>query len=131
MPSLYSDDLSLRVIKAIESGKMTREVSALHLVSHSFVSKFHQLWKRTGLVQSKQQGGYKRTRLAPYGAVIKVQLLNYPSMTLKELQSWLAQEHSVNISISAIDKLFIRSWFTAIKKTVTASTAVGGCRDGT
>jgi transposase len=33
MPKPYSEDLRLRVAKAVESGKTTREVSAIYQVS--------------------------------------------------------------------------------------------------
>jgi transposase len=107
MPKPYSEDLRLRVAKAVDSGKTTREVSALYQVSPSFVSRVHQLWKNTGGVQGKPIGGYRRALLEPYAAAIKEQLATHPSMTLKELQSWLETEQVLSVSISAIDK-FIR-----------------------
>jgi transposase len=103
MPNPYSEDLRLRVAKAVESGKTTREVSAIYQVSPSFVSKVHQLWKKTGGVQGKQIGGYRRALLEPYEAAIRAQLANHPSMTLKEMQSWLETEQALSVSISAID----------------------------
>jgi len=45
--------------------------------------------------------------LEPYEDAIKAQLSDHPSMTLKELQSWLESEQGLSISISAIDK-FVR-----------------------
>jgi transposase len=67
----------------------------------------HQLWQNTGHVQGKRIGGYRRALLEPYEAAIRKQLVNNPSMTLKELQSWLEHEQALSVSISAIDK-FIR-----------------------
>jgi transposase len=55
----------------------------------------------------KQIGGYRRALLEPYEQALKTQLSDHPSMTLKELQAWLASEQSLTISISAIDK-FVR-----------------------
>lgn len=107
MPTPYSEDLRLRVVMAVESGKTTREVGAHYQVSPGFVSKVHQLWKTTGGVQRKQIGGYRRALLEPYEAAIKEQLAHSPSITLKELQSWLEDEQNISVSISAIDK-FIR-----------------------
>jgi transposase len=107
MPTPYSEDLRLRIVMAVESGKTTREVGTHYQVSPGFVSKVHQLWKNTGGVQSKPIGGYRRTLLEPYEAPIKEQLANSPSMTLKELQNWLENEQNISVSISAIDK-FVR-----------------------
>lgn len=107
MPTPYSEDLRLRVVHAVESGKSTREVAKLFQVSSSFVSDIHQCWKQTGHVHAKPIGGYRRAVLEPYEDVIKAQLTDHPSMTLKELQSWLDREQSLRLSISAIDK-FLR-----------------------
>jgi hypothetical protein len=60
MPGPYSEDLPLRVAKAVKSGKTTREVSAHYQVSPAFAFKAHQLWKKTGHVQGKQIGDYRR-----------------------------------------------------------------------
>ena len=63
MPNPYSSDLRLRVAKAVEDGKTTREVGEQFQVSPSFVSKMHRLWKTSGSVQGKQIGGYRVSRL--------------------------------------------------------------------
>lgn len=107
MPSPYSEDLRLRVVNAVESGKSTRAVSALDHVSSSFVSNVHPCWRQTGHVQPKQIGGYRRALREPYEEPLKVQLSDHPSMTLKEVPSWLAREQGLSISISASDK-FVR-----------------------
>lgn len=76
MPGPYSEDLPLRVAKAVESGKTTREVSAHYQVSPAFASKAHQLWKKIGHVQGKQIGDYRRALLEPYEAAIRAPLAN-------------------------------------------------------
>lgn len=107
MPNPYSKDLRLRVVNAVESGKTTCQVATLFQVSSSFVSNIHQCWEQSGHVQPKQIGGYRRAFLEPYEDAIKAQLSDHPSMTLKELQSWLESEQGLSISISAFDK-FVR-----------------------
>lgn len=88
----------------LRGGKSTREVSALYQVSSSFVSSVHQCWRQTGHVHPKQIGGYRRALLEPYEEALKTQLSDHPSMTLKELQTWLESEQGLSLSISAIDK---------------------------
>ncbi|MGZ4956961.1 MAG: helix-turn-helix domain-containing protein [Methylobacter sp.] len=66
MPRPYSEDLPLRVVNAVESGKTTREVATLFQVSSSFVANVHQRWQQTGHVHPKQIGGYRRAFLEPY-----------------------------------------------------------------
>jgi transposase len=107
MPRPYSEDLRLRVAQAVENGKTTREVSALFHVSPSFVSRIHQLWRKSGSVPSKPIGGYRRAILEPYADALVAQLTQHPSMTLKELQHWLESTQALKVSIAALDK-FLR-----------------------
>ncbi|MGZ4954662.1 MAG: hypothetical protein ACXV8Q_06075 [Methylobacter sp.] len=66
-------------------------------------------------------GGYRRAFLEPYEDAIKAQLSEHPSLTLKELQSWLESEQGLTISISAIDKFVHQKLGYRYKKTVFAS----------
>jgi transposase len=120
MPRPYSEDLRLRVAQAVENGKTTREVSALFHVSPSFVSRIHQLWRKSGQVPSKPIGGYRRAILEPYADVLVAQLSQHPSMTLKELQHWLETEYVLTISIAALDKFLRLKLGYRYKKTVVA-----------
>jgi transposase len=92
MPPPYSEDLRLRVVTAVESGKTTRDVATLFQVSSSFVSTIHQCWKQNGHVHPKQIGGYRRAFLESYEQALKAQLSDHPSMTLKDMQVWLGNE---------------------------------------
>ncbi|MGZ4970812.1 MAG: helix-turn-helix domain-containing protein [Methylobacter sp.] len=104
MPSPYSEDLRSRVVNAVACGKTTREVSSLFQVSPAFVSIIYRRWRQTGNVHPKQIGGYRRALLEPYEVMLKEQLSDNPSMTLKELQTWLESEQGLSVSISCIDK---------------------------
>jgi transposase len=106
MPKPYPEDIHSRA-EAVAAGHTVRAVALQYKVSLAFVCRMHALWLETGAVQGKPFGGYRRSRLEPYEAAIKAQLANSPSMTLKKLQNWLEDEHSLSVSISAIDK-FIR-----------------------
>ncbi|MDD5463013.1 MAG: hypothetical protein PHG00_15500 [Methylococcales bacterium] len=94
-------------MNAVVSGQSTRIVSALFQVSSFFASNLHQCWRQTGVAQPKPIGGYRRALLEPYEVALTEQLSNSPSMTLKEVQAWLAGEQGLSLSISAIDK-FLR-----------------------
>lgn len=107
MPNPYSNDLRLRVAKAVEAGKTTREVGEQFQVSPSFVSKMHRLWKASGSVQGKQIGGYRVSRLEGHRAALQDYLMANPSATLEEIRAWLMEVRQETLSISAIDK-FIR-----------------------
>ncbi len=121
MPRPYSEDLRLRVVHAVASGKTTREVGELFEVSPGFVSRVHQLSRHTGGVQSKPIGGYRRAILEPYADALVAQLSQHPSMTLKELQHWLESEHALTVSIPALDKFLRLKLGFRYKKTLVAS----------
>ncbi|MGZ5819408.1 MAG: helix-turn-helix domain-containing protein, partial [Burkholderiaceae bacterium] len=53
MTDPYSEDLRLRVVNAVDSGKTVREVSAVFQVSSFFVSNVHQCWRQTDHVHPK------------------------------------------------------------------------------
>jgi transposase len=131
MPRPYSEDLRLRVALAVENGQTTREVSALFHVSPSFVSRIHQLWRKSGSVPNKPIGGYRRAILEPYADALVAQLSQHPSMTLKELQSWLETAHGLTVSIAALDKfLRLKLGFRYKKNRGRPFTAARGCRRG-
>jgi len=108
MPNPYSSDLRLRVAKAVEAGKTTREVGEQFQVSSSFVSNMHRLWKTSGDVQGKQLGGYRVSRLEAHRGALQEYLIANPSTTLAEIRTWLMQTHQETLSISAIDKYIRR-----------------------
>ena len=86
------------------------------------MSNVHQCWKQTGHVHAKQIGGYTdELFLEPYEEAIKALLSEYPSMTMKELQTWLANEQSLSLSLSAIDKFVRQKLSYRYIKTVFAS----------
>ena len=99
MPKPYSEDLRSRVAEAVAAGLTVRAVALQYRVSPAFVCRMHALWRETGAVQGKPFGGYRRSRLEPYEAAIKEQLAHSRSMTLKELQSWLKDEHSLSVRL--------------------------------
>jgi transposase len=115
MSNPYSEDIRLRVVHAVESCNTTREVSAIFLVSSSFVSNIHQRWQRTGHVRPKQIDGYRRALLEPYEDALKAQLTAHPSMTLSE------SKQGLTLSLSAIDQFVRQKLGYRYKKTVFAS----------
>ena len=72
MPNPYSSDLRLRVARAVEAGKTTREVGEQFQVSSSFVSNMHRLWKTSGDVQGKQLGGFTFLDWKPAAQLCKI-----------------------------------------------------------
>jgi transposase len=108
MLSSYSEDLRLRMANVDENCKTMREVATQFQVRFSFVPHDHQCQQQTGQAHSKPIDGYRRALLEPYAAAaLSEQLSIHPSMTLADVQAWLAREHGLTLSLSAIDQ-FIR-----------------------
>jgi hypothetical protein len=74
-----------------------------------------------GSVHGKPIGGYRRAILESYADGLIDQLSKHPSMALKELQSWLASEHTLPVSITALDKFLRLKLGFRYNKTVVAS----------
>jgi transposase len=115
MPKPYSEDLRSRVAEAVAAGNTVRGVALQYKVSPAFACKMHALWRETGAVQGKPFGGYKRSRLEPYEAALKVQLTEHPSMTLQEQRDWLKEAYDLETSVSAVAR-FVRQTGYRYKK---------------
>jgi len=61
-------------------------------------------WGQTVHAHSQPIGGYRRAQLELYEASLTEQLSLPPSITLKEMLAWLADEQGLPIFISTIDK---------------------------
>jgi len=107
MPNPYSSDLRLRVAKAVEAGKTTREVGEQFQVSPVLCLQDCIAYGKPAAVCKVNRGGYRVSRLNAHGTVLQNYLMANPSATLEEIRTWLMQTHQETLSISAIDK-FIR-----------------------
>ena len=59
MTRAYSEDLRIRVIRAVEAGASRRSVAFKYAVSISFVIKLVQRWRVAGTVAPRGTGGRK------------------------------------------------------------------------
>lgn len=103
MPRAYSDDLRVRVVRAVEGGASRRSTAAKFEVSVSFVIRLLQRWHATGSARSRGTGGRKRHALEPHAALVDRLLASKRDITLEELREGLAAE-GVVIGRSSIDR---------------------------
>ena len=103
MPKAYSDDLRVRVVRAVKGGASRRSTASKFEVSVSFVIRLLQQWHRTGSSRARGTGGRKRHALEPHAALVDRLLASKRDITLEELRAGLADE-GVAIGRSSIDR---------------------------
>nr|WP_174278977.1 helix-turn-helix domain-containing protein [Sphingomonas bacterium] len=103
MPRAYSDDLRVRVVRAVDAGASRRSVATKFEVSVSFVIRLVAQWRASGSAKVRGTGGRPRHRLEPHGALVDRLLAAHRDVTLDELRAALADE-GVSVSRSGVDR---------------------------
>jgi len=103
MPKAYSDDIRVRIVRAVDAGASRRSVAAKFEVSVSFVIRLAQQWRTTGSVQVRGTGGRPRHKLEPHAELVARLLAAKRDITLEELRGALA-EKGVTVSRSGVDR---------------------------
>jgi transposase len=103
MPRAYSEDLRVRIVRAVDAGASRRSTAAKFEVSVSFVIRLVQRWRATGSAKVRGPGGRPRHRLEPHGELVDRLLAAKRDTTLEELRQALARE-GVTASRSAVDR---------------------------
>ena len=103
MPKAYSDDLRVRIVRAVDGGASRRSIAAKFEVSVSFVIRLMQQWRATGSAQVRGTGGRPRHRLEPHAELVDRLLAGKRDITLEELRRALAGE-GVAVSRSGVDR---------------------------
>jgi transposase len=103
MPKAYSDDLRVRVVRAVDAGASRRSVAAKFEVSVSFVIRLVAQWRASGSAKVRGTGGRPRHRLEPHGELVDRLLAARRDTTLEELRVALAGE-GVSVSRSGVDR---------------------------
>ena len=103
MPKAYSQDLRVRIVRAVDGGASRRSTAAKFEVSVSFVIRLVQQWRATGSARIRGTGGRPRHRLEPHAELVDRLLAAKRDITLEELRSALADE-GVAVSRSGVDR---------------------------
>jgi transposase len=116
MPKLLSDDLRLRVVRAIDEGMSRRQAAARFDVAPSTAIRWHEEWRRTGSCRAKRQGGDRWSHVteAHAGRILAI-LGEAGDITLMELKARLG-ETGGTVSISALSRFFRRHAITRKKR---------------
>jgi len=106
-------ELRLRVVGAIDAGMSRRAAADRFGIAPSAAVKWHELWKRTGSVEPRPQGGDKRSkRIEAHAEVILALVAETPDITLEEIAGHLARDHGDRFVPSVIHRFFARRGIT-------------------
>jgi transposase len=97
----YSQDLRDRVLAALERKESPTQIALRFEVSRDFVHEVKKRFEREGLRDSRPQGGYRTSCVAPFEAQLREWIKEQPDLTLAELCKRLAGEE-VSIKESAL-----------------------------
>ncbi len=98
----YSCDLRERIIAAREQGQSTAEVAGLFRVSKSSVERYWNQFQRTGKLEPKQRGGYRRSCLEGHDKSLRAWITKQRDLTLAELQERLLQDLGIQVGTTAL-----------------------------
>jgi transposase len=116
MPKLLSEDLRLRVVRAIDEGMSRRQAAARFDVAPFTAIRWYEAWRRTGSCRARRQGGDRWSHLTEAHAPRILAILEETGdITLVELKARLG-ETGGTVSISALSRFFRRHGITRKKR---------------
>jgi transposase len=117
MAKPLSEDLRIRVIRAVEGGMSRRAAADRFGISAASAVRFVQDWRESGTTKAKQQGGDQRSqRIEEYHEVIMAAIDATPDMTLVEIAEMLKSEYGTSFAPSSIWRFLDRHGVTFKKK---------------
>jgi transposase len=108
-----SNDLRLRIVRRIASGKSRRAAAAQFDVAPSTAVRVQARYAATGSVEPARQGRPKGSgKLAPFSTAILNEVKTRPDITMPDLAAWLAATHGVSVDPSNLSKFLCRHGFS-------------------
>lgn len=108
MAAALSQDLRIRVIRAVEEGCSRRQAASRFGVSVSSAIRWAAEWRGSGRTSARPQGGDQRSgRIEAEAAVLLARIEETPDVTLAELQTML-RERGVGVGIGTLWRFFAR-----------------------
>lgn len=117
MAKPLSEDLRIRVIRAVEGG-MSRHAAAERFgISVASAVRFVKEWRESGATRAKRVGGDQRSRhIEKHREAIMNAIEAKPDMTLVEIAEMLASEQGASFAPSSIWRFLDRHGVTFKKK---------------
>ena len=107
MPSPYSEDLRLRVLRAVENGSSARSAGRQFAVSESAAIKWVARWRRTGSVAAGMMGGAFKSPLDDHAALLLELVAAEPDLTIEEVRARLG-ERGISAGYGSVWRFFDR-----------------------
>ncbi len=109
MVQYLSEDLRIRVIRAVQGG-MSRNAAARHFgVSIASAVRWMDVYLRTGRTAPRPRGGDRRSgRIEAQHEFLMAAIEETPDITLAELRDRLTRERSETFALSTIHDFFRR-----------------------
>jgi transposase len=120
MTKALSIDLRQRVIDAINAGQSCRAAAARFGIAPSAAVKWHRLWRETGSVAPRAQGGDKRSdRIEALADAIFAMVEEAVHITLAEVAERIERAHGERFAPSTVHRFFRRHGWTFKKSPAT------------
>lgn len=112
-----SEDLRVRVIRAVEEGASRREAAARFGVGVATAIRWLKEWRENGRTAALPQGGDRRSeRIEAHSAFLLARVEEVPDASLAELREALLRERGLAVAISTLWRFFARRRITLKKR---------------
>ena len=113
MAKALSEDLRIRVIRAVEGGMSRRAAAGRFGVSPASAVRFVSEWRQRGATRAKPRGGDQRSqRIEAYRDVLLGAIKAKPALTLAEIADMLTSELGASFAPSSIWRFLDRHAIT-------------------
>ncbi len=111
----YSEDLRVKVLRAVDQGHPREEIVKLLGVSQATIKRYLKQRRETGSVAPKAIPGRTPKKLGPLQAELAAQLQAHDSLGLEEQCRLWEQSHGVRVSTSTMCRAIKRVGWTRKK----------------
>jgi transposase len=108
MTAPLSQDLRLRIRRAVDAGSSIRRAAKRFDVSPSAAVKLMRRVRQTGSTKPAQIGGHRRPTLEAHAGLLRSLVHRRPHITLAEIQAALLQRGIVVRALSTISRMLHR-----------------------
>ena len=112
-----SEDLRVRVIRAVEEGASRRQAAARFGVGVATAIRWLREWRESGRTASRPQGGDRRSeRNEAHAHILLARIEEVADASLAELRDALLRERGLAVAISTLWRFFARRRITLKKR---------------
>ena len=130
MARSYSVDLRQRVVCAVTGGMSQEKTAEVFQVGIATVVRWMGLFRKTGSVEPKTQGGDRRSHvIESYADVLLDTVAQAPDITLVEIQKKMEEETGKHLSVGSLWRFYDRHGITFKKSLARSRTEPPGRRE--